>query len=48
MSIQDEPSVLPALHEFTALEQRTIEEARWGGRGGHRYEAVWVTYNAYV
>ena len=37
MSIQDEPSVLPALHEFTALEQRTIEEARWGGRGGHQY-----------
>ena len=39
VSVQDEPSVLPTLHEFTSLEQRAIEEARCGGRGGHRWGA---------
>lgn len=39
MSVQNEPSILPSLHEFTSLVQRAIEEARCGGRGGHRWGA---------
>lgn len=40
VSVQNEPSILPALHEFTSLVQRAIEEARCGGRGGgHRWGA---------